>query len=113
MDSSENNVNKNVAIMSPSSYPDVDKGNFILAAHNGNGWNSYFRNLYKLKVKDIAYIYYKGVKYTYEVVSIYKVKKTGTVEIFRDLNKTTLTLITCTKGDKTSQTVLILELTNK
>lgn len=109
-ESSENNVNKNVAIIEPSSYPDKEKGNFILAAHNGNGYNSYFRNLHKLKNDDIAYVYYNGIKYTYKVTRIYQVDKTGTVNIYRDVNKTTLTLITCTKGDKKHQTVFILEL---
>lgn len=107
--SKQNNVNKNVAIMTPCDYPDVLNGNFILAAHNGNGWNSYFRYLYKLKNNDIAYVYYNGMKYSYRVVNIYKVKKTGTVRIHRNLDATTLTLITCTKGDKTTQTVFILE----
>lgn len=109
-ESSENNVNKNVAIIEPSSYPDKEKGNFILAAHNGNGYNSYFRNLHKLKNDDISYVYYNGIKYTYKVTRIYQVDKTGTVNIYRDVNKTTLTLITCTKGDKKHQTVFILEL---
>lgn len=61
----------------------------------------------------MAYVYYNNVKYSYEIVSIYKVPKTGTVNIFRDFNKTTLTLVTCTKGDKTTQTVLIAELVEK
>ncbi len=113
MDSPYNNVNQNVTIIAPSDYPDVDKGNLILAAHNGNGWNSYFRYVYKLEVGDMAYVYYNNVKYSYEIVSIYKVPKTGTVNIFRDFNKTTLTLVTCTKGDKTTQTVLIAELVEK
>lgn len=112
-DSSANNVNKNIAIMTPSDYPDVENGNFILAGHNGNGWNSYFKNLYKLNVDDQAYVYYNGVKYTYKITKIYQQPKTGTVKIYRDLNKTTMTLITCTKSDKTSQTILILELQSK
>lgn len=112
-DSSANNVNKNIAIMTPSDYPDVENGNFILAAHNGNGWNSYFKNLYKLNLDEMAYVYYNGVKYTYKITKIYKQEKTGTVKIYRNLNKTTMTLITCTKGDKTTQTIFILELQSK
>jgi len=108
-ESKQNDVNKNVAIITPCDYPDVDQGNFILAAHNGNGWNSYFRYVYKLKKGDVAHVYYNGMKYSYKIVNIYKVKKTGTVRIHRDLDQTTLTLITCTKGDKKTQTVLILE----
>ena len=111
-ESSENNVNKNIAIMNPSDYPDKEKGNFILAGHNGNGWNSYFRNLHKLKKDDVAYVYYNGIKYTYKITRIYQTEKTGTVKIYRNTNKTTMTLITCTKGDKKHQTVFILELQN-
>ena len=66
--------------------------------------------MHKLKNNDIAYVYYNGIKYTYKVTRIYQVDKTGTVNIYRDVNKTTLTLITCTKGDKKHQTVFILEL---
>lgn len=109
-DSRDNNVNKNVAIMNPSDYPDVPNGNFILASHNGNGWNSYFRNLHKLHVGDVAHIYYHGLKYNYKIVNIYKVKKTGKVMVYRNPDVTTLTLITCTKGDKKTQTVFICEL---
>ena len=50
-----------------------------------------------------------GVKYTYKIVKIYKQKKQGYVTIYRDPDKTTLALITCTKGDKKSQPVYIAE----
>ena len=69
----------------------------------------YFKDLYKLDVGDKAYVSYKGVKYTYKIVKIYKQKKQGYVTIYRDPDKTTLALITCTKGDKKSQTVYIAE----
>lgn len=112
-DSSANNVNKNIAIMSPSNYPDVDKGNFILAGHTGNAWNSFFKNLYKLKVGNEAYVYYNNVKYTYKLTRMYYQEKTGVARIYRDVNKTTMTLITCTKGTKTSQTIFVFELQTK
>ena len=41
---------------------------------------------------------------------IYYEKKTGSVRIFRNEEKTTLTLITCTKDDSNHQTVYIAEL---
>ena len=69
--------------------------------------------MYKLKTGDKAYVYYKDVKYTYKIVKIYKQPKNGTVALYRDYNKTTLTLITCTKNDKKSQTVYIAELESK
>ena len=108
-----NNVDYNITVIQTSTYPDVDKGNFILASHSGNSYISYFKNLYKLEVGDKAYIYYKNVKYSYEIVNIYNVEKTGQVAIYRNSNATCLTLITCTKNSDTEQTVYILELTNK
>ena len=53
---------------------------------------------------------YNNKKYTYKIVNIYNQTKKGSLNIYRDTNKTTLTLITCTKDDKTNQTVYILEL---
>ena len=47
--------------------------------------------------------------YTYKVVNIYKEEKDGTIAIYRNKEKSTLTLITCTKNDNTKQTVYILE----
>ena len=44
------------------------------------------------------------------MVNIYNVPKTGQVEVKRDFDKTTLTLITCTKNSKTEQTVYVFEL---
>ncbi len=108
-----NNVNRNIQILSSSSYPDEDKGNVILAAHSGTSSISYFKNLYQLVLGDQAKIYYKNYIYEYKIVKIYNVPKTGTVQIIRDVDKNTLTLITCTKNSKTEQTVYILELVSK
>ena len=93
-----------------SNYPDVLNGNFILAAHSGNSYLAYFKNLYQLTLGDEAYVIYKNHKYTYKIVNIYQQEKTGKIAIYRDLNKNTLTLITCTKDSKTKQTIYILEL---
>ena len=105
-----NKVDYHVQILSISDFPDVLNGNFILAGHSGSGSIAYFKNLYKLELGDTAKVYYKGKKYTYKTVNIYKEDKDGSVGIYRDKNKTTLTLITCSKDDKTHQTIYILEL---
>ncbi len=107
-----NNVNRNMEMLSASDYPDKDKGNTIFAAHSGSGYISFFKNLYKLERGDTAKIYYKQKIYTYKISNIYNVPKVGYVSINRDINKTTLTLITCTKNSKTEQTVYILDLIN-
>ncbi len=102
-----NTVSRNVSILSPSDYPDVQGGNFVLAAHSGNGYLSFFKNLYKLENGDYAYIYYNNVKYTYKISYIYNQAKTGTINVYRPYGKTTLMLITCTKNDESSQTVYV------
>lgn len=108
-----NNVNRNVEILDVSDYPDVINGNFILASHSGNSKISYFKNLYKLELNDMALVYYKDYVYHYKIVDIYNVPKVGSLEIRRDPNETVMTLITCTKDSKTEQTVYILELSSK
>ena len=109
-DSSMNNVDKGVYTLPVSNYPDVENGNLVLAAHSGNASISYFKNLWKLAVGDSANVSYNGKTYSYKIVDIYYVEKTGTVQIRRNTKKTTLTLITCTKDSDTLQTVYILEL---
>lgn len=109
IDSEYNDVDKNIQVMKGSSLPDVDGGNLIIAGHSGNVWFSFFKNLYKLKKGNNAYVYYNDTKYTYKVVDIYNVKKNGKVTVKRDRTKRTMTLITCTKNSKTLQTVYILE----
>ena len=112
MRSKLNNIEQNITVIEGSSYPDKEKGNLIIAAHSGSGWKAFFNDLYKLSTGDTAEISYKGKKYTYKIVNIYKHEKTGTVAIYRNYDKTTLTLITCTNFDKTTQTIYIAELQN-
>ena len=110
--SSENDVEKNIMVIEGSTYPDVERGNFILAGHSGTGWKAFFNELYRLNVGDETYVTYKGKKYTYKITNIYKQSKTGKIAIYRNYNKTTLTLVTCTNNDETTQTVYIAELEN-
>ncbi|MEE3342741.1 MAG: sortase [Bacilli bacterium] len=111
-ESSLNNVKFNIKILEVSSYPDEEYGNVIIIGHSGNYSNSYFANLYQLGLGDIASVTYKNKKYNYKIVNIYTDTKDGTVTIYRDENKSTMTLITCTKDDETKQTIYILELDN-
>ncbi len=105
-----NNVNKNLQVIKGSDMPNVKNGNLIIAAHSGNSYISYFKNLYKLSNDDVAYVYFNNIKYTYKVVGKYDAEKSGKVTIHRDNKKNTLTLITCSQTDKTKQIVYILEL---
>ena len=108
--SPENHVDKNILVVNGSNYPSTERGNFIVAGHSGTGWNAFFNDLYKLSIDDIAEVSYKGKKYTYRIVNIYTQPKVGNIAIYRDYSKTTLTLITCTNNDSTTQTIYIAEL---
>ena len=108
--SPENHVDKNILVVNGSNYPSTERGNFIVAGHSGTGWNAFFNDLYKLSIDDIAEVSYKGKKYTYKIVNIYTQPKVGNIAIYRDYSKTTLTLITCTNNDSTTQTIYIGEL---
>lgn len=102
-----NNVSENLTFLEPSNYPDEKNGNVILVAHSGVTRIAYFRNLYQLKVGDTAKIEYKGHLYTYKIDNIYNETKDGNVTVYRDTNRQTLTMITCTKNDNTKQTIYI------
>lgn len=109
-DSKYNNIQYNVTMIGGSTLPDVQNGNLILMAHSGDAYISYFAYLWMLGGGDHAYVTYNGRKYDYQVVNIYNVEKNGVAVIRRNLDRTTLTLITCTKDNDSSQTIYILEL---
>lgn len=110
INSKYNNVNRNIEIIKPSKYPDVSKGNLIIAGHSGSSSVSFFKDLYKLKLEDEVFITYNGNEYKYKIKLIYTDLKDGDVVVRRNKDITTLTLITCTKGDKNTQTIYMCEL---
>lgn len=105
--SPDNDVDKNIYIAPASDYPDVENGNFIIAGHSGTGWRAFFNDLYKLEKGDQINIAYKNRDYTYIIDDIYKQEKTGTISIYRNQKKNTVTLVTCTNDDPNTQTVYI------
>ncbi|MBR3362885.1 MAG: sortase [Bacilli bacterium] len=109
-DNENNNVGKNVTLLGPSNYPDEKNGNTILVAHSGSSYLGYFKHLWKLSKGDLATLYYKNKTYVYKIVNIYNDTKDGDVTIYRNKNKNTLTMITCTKDSDTEQTIYIAEL---
>lgn len=102
-----NNVEENITILDPVAMPNEKNGNFILAAHSGTGSIAYFDKLYQLKIHDKIYVEYQNKVYTYEIVNIYQQPKNGTIKVYRDPKKSTMTLITCTNGNNKEQTVYI------
>jgi LPXTG-site transpeptidase (sortase) family protein len=113
IDDPKNNVDNNITILKQSNMPDVDKGNVILASHNGNSKVSYFKYLEKLNIGDKAYIYYQGIKYVYEVYKIDIVDKVGTIKINKDSGESNLILISCKNGTKDKQIVYLLKCVSK
>ena len=110
INSTLNNVDSNIEIIKGSDLPTIPSGNLIIAGHSGTGWNSFFKKLYKLEIGDTATVTFGGLNYNYRITNIYKEKNTGTVGIKRNYEMTTLTLITCTKDDSSTQTIYIAEL---
>lgn len=106
--SKQNNVNKNIYLLKESSMPDEEKGNFILAGHSGTSYISYFKNLPKLSIGDISYVYYNGGRFQYKLVNSYEINKNGKANIIRNGEKTVMTLITC-KHNTEKQIVYIFE----
>lgn len=102
-----NNINENVVIHEKSDYPNVYNSNLILFAHSGIGLKAYFNDLVKLNEDSLVKVYYKNKKYTYKIDHYDIVSKDGTIEIIRDKNKKTITLITCSQQDKSKQLVYI------
>ena len=104
-----NNVNYNLEFLDESDMTDKSNGNVIIAGHSGNSWISFFKNLYKLVIGDEIFIDYKNDTYKYQIVDIYEIEKTGTAEIIKKENTTTITLITC-KHNTNKQIIIIAEL---
>ena len=110
LNSKYNSVSYNVMLINGSDMPDVENGNLILAAHRGNTSVSFFDKLYTLKEGAKATINYNNKNYTYTLKTSYLEPKDGVLTIRRREDVNTLTLITCTRKDKTSQTIFIFEL---
>lgn len=110
VDSRYNSIEYNVTMIKGSTLPDVPNGNLMLIAHSGDAYISYFAYLWRLQVGDSAFVTYNGQKYQYNIVNIYDTPKDGAVTIHRNKERTTLTMITCTKDNDQSQTIYIAEL---
>jgi len=104
-----NNVKYNLQWIEGSSMPDQVNGNVIIAGHSGSARVSYFRKLDQLVIGDSVSLDYKNKTYKYKVVDIYDIEKTGTAEIIKNKNTTTLTLITC-RHNSNKQIIIICEL---
>lgn len=106
----ESNINKNISFLKDSNMPNISGSTTIIAGHSGNSSNSYFKNLYKLKIGDYAYLFYDRIKYKYIVYKMEVIKKTGKLKLNNDRIKK-LILITCKDDDK--QIIVYFKFTKK
>lgn len=109
INSSSNNVNKNIYILKESTFPkENEDSHIILAAHSGNSSISYFKNIIKLNINDRINLYYQNNLYKYDVIKKYEIEKTGKLNI--DLtNNSDLTLVSCISNTN-KQIVILAEL---
>lgn len=111
-DDSNNNVNRNIYTLKETTLPDEQSNShIILAAHSGNSYISYFKNLNKLDLNDEVYFYYKNIKYIYKINDRYEIEKNGTMEL-KITNESDITLVTCISGTK-KQVIYVAKLTDK
>ena len=66
----------------------------------------------EISVSNEEYIAVNGAEYKYKVVNMYDIEKTGTANIIRNANKSTLTLVTC-RHNTNKQIIIICELVEK
>ncbi len=106
INNSYNNVKDNIETIEKTD------NRIILASHNGNNYNSYFGNLYKMDLGDKIYLYDNGNKYEYIFSDNYEIKKNGYAEIYTDNTRKSIVLVTCKEDSSDAQVVYIGYLTN-
>ena len=84
-----------------------DFNTIVLAAHNGNYYNSYFGNLSKLELGDTINYYKDGEIYNYIYSDSYEIKKDGYADIYHKNDKKSIILITCKDNTDDAQVVHI------
>lgn len=101
VDSTDNfkSINYAISVDKNSNYPN-EKGNFILYAHSGNSYISYFKKLNKVNINDDIYVYFNGVKYHYSIINKYDIEKTGKAKVINLKDDKYITLITCNQNKK-------------
>jgi len=98
-------INYAISVDQNSNYPN-ELGNFILYAHSGNSYISFFRKLNKVNINDDIYVYYNGLKYHYVIENKYDIEKTGKAKVISRKDNKFITLITCNQDRKGYQVVV-------
>ena len=111
INSKENNVNKNITILKGSEMPNIKGSTLILAAHSGDSYLSYFKDIDLLKLDDKIIIHYNNIKYNYLVNDIYELPKNGKITFNKNINENILVLTTCSKN-KDKQLIVVSKLSS-
>ena len=109
IESSENDVNKNIEILKGSKMPDIAQSALFIAAHSGDSYLSYFKNLDLLQLNDNVIIHYQNSKYYYSISDIYEINKDGKINVNKNIHENILVLTTCSKN-KGKQLVVIAKM---
>lgn len=104
-------IDQNIIFVEDSDMPTTENGNVIIAGHSGSSTVSYFKYLHKLEIGDVIYLEYDDEVYKFRVDNRYFVKKTGVVEVIRDTNTKSLTLVTC--YGNTKQLVIVANIVSQ
>lgn len=98
INSSENDVNKNIYVVKETIFPSTGKtSHIILAAHSGYNKIAFFKRLPELEKDDIINFYYQNKKYTYKIIRKKEIEKNGTMTL-EVTSSDDITLITCLKS---------------
>ncbi len=84
-----------------------DDNTIILAAHNGNSYNSFFGDLHTIELGDSILYYKDEIVYEYIYSESYDIKKNGYADIYRKDGEKSIILITCKDNTDDAQTVYI------
>ena len=79
----------------------------VLAAHNGNSYNSYFGKLVNLELGDVINYYENGKVYEYVYSENYEIRKNGYADIYRKNGVKTIVLCTCKDDSSDGQVIFI------
>lgn len=85
----------------------------VLAAHSGNSYLGYFKNLDQLSINDEVSLFYQNKKNNYIVSDIYELDKNGKIMVNQNINEKLLVLTTCSKKKDKQLVVVTKYLKNK
>ena len=105
INSTENNIEKNITILKGSTYPDQENSILYIAAHSGTGIVAFFQDLDKLKLEDKVKIIYHNQEYWYSIINIYEQPKNGFIRGKKE-EKKQLVLTTCCPNKKNCQLII-------